>query len=109
MQGGLVVVAVAGCVGGFVGVAGGFDAAELFLAAGGAEFFGDVSGCPGCFGFVGAAAGQELAVGEVADVDAVDVGQRWPGRWPRNWAVFSASGMPASSMTLRPAEVVAMP
>ncbi len=34
---------------------------------------------------------------------------RRPGRWPRNWAVFSATGIPASSSTLRAAEVVAIP
>jgi hypothetical protein len=47
--------------GGLVGVAGGLDAAELLLLAGGPELFGDVLGRPCGLGLVGAPAGEDSA------------------------------------------------
>ena len=67
-------LAVAGRGGGLVGVPGGLDLAELLLLAGGAQFLGDVLGRPGGLGLVRAAAGEELAVGQVAHVDALHAG-----------------------------------
>jgi hypothetical protein len=73
---------VAGRGGGLVAVPGGLDAAELLLPACGAEFLGDVLGCPGGLGLVGAAAGEELAVAQVAHVDALHAGHHGEGGVP---------------------------
>jgi hypothetical protein len=60
--------------GGLVAAAGGLDAAELLLAAGGAQFLGDVPRRPRGLGLVRAAPCQQLSVGQAAHVDALDAG-----------------------------------
>jgi hypothetical protein len=74
VQAGLVLLAPAGRGGGLVGVAGGFDLAVLFLPAGGTEFLGNVLGGPGGLGLIRPPAGEQLPIGEVADVDTLDTG-----------------------------------